>query len=63
MSNVLVDVRFTVDVPKSKVESLMGRPDDDSEDYWQGAAGKAIDWVRDNLPEALELAGEPEVEA
>jgi hypothetical protein len=62
MSNVLVDVRFTVDVPKERVESLMGRPDDDSEAYWQQAADKAAGWVRDNLADALELAGEPQVE-
>lgn len=63
MTNVLVSVRFTVDVPESRVEILMGRADDDSEEYWQDAVEKAAEWVSDNLPDALELAEEPDVDA
>ena len=63
MSNVLVHVSFTVDVSEERITRLMGRPDDDSDGYYENATYKAEEWVRDNLPDALESAGEPDVEA
>lgn len=62
MSNVLVDVRFVVDVPAEKVEKLVGRADDESQDFYEAACIAAGEWVRDNLSDALDLAGEPDVE-
>lgn len=64
MTNVLVTVRFTVDVSEERVEGLVGRPDDSSDDWYSDAYQAAQDWVADNLPVALEsTTGEPEVEA
>lgn len=62
MSNVLVDVRFVVDVPESRVLQLVGRPDDDSQEFYEDACVAAGEWVRDNMMDALDLAGEPDVE-
>jgi hypothetical protein len=63
MSNVLVHVTYVVDVPEEKVAALVGRPDDESQGWWEKASDRACDWVRDNLPDVLESTGEPEVEA
>lgn len=62
MSNVLVDVRFVVDVPESKVLQLVGRPDDSSDGWYEEACVTAGEWVRDNLMDAIDLAKEPDIE-
>lgn len=63
MTNILVHLAFTVDVPEERIAALMGKPDDDSDAYYEAATYKAEEWVRDNLRDALDLTGEPDVEA
>jgi hypothetical protein len=64
MTNVLVQVRFTVDVQEERIASLVGRPDDDSDAYYEQACAKASEWVAENLPVALDMVrDEPDVEA
>lgn len=64
MSNALVDVRFTLDIPEGKLEELVGRPDDGSDRWYEESFDRAEEYVRDNLPEAIErhALGEPDVE-
>jgi hypothetical protein len=61
--NALVSLRFTIDVPEDVIERLMGRPDDDSDGYYESASHKAEEWVSDDLMRAIEhAADEPRVE-
>lgn len=62
MSNALVRVQFTVDVPEGKLEQLVGRPDDESQAWHEEAAEKAEEAVSEDVMAYLEYAGEPEVE-
>ena len=63
VKNVLVDYRVTINVPADRLERNVGRPDDETDDWYQEACDKAEQWAREN-PEALEDAtDEPEVEA
>jgi hypothetical protein len=62
MTNVLVDVWFTVDVPEDRVLKLVGRPDDDSQEWYEAAGIAAGEWVRDNMMDALDLAEPPDIE-
>lgn len=41
MSNVLVGIRGTIDVPERKLEERVGRPDDDSDEWYEEACRKA----------------------
>jgi ATP-dependent protease HslVU (ClpYQ) peptidase subunit len=60
--NALVSVRFTVDVPEPVLERLVGRADDESDEWYRAACEAAEEWVRDDLLRALEHAGEPDVD-
>lgn len=65
MSNTLVTVRWTLDIPEDKLAELVGRPDDDTDEWWQESGEKAAEYVRDNIMDALERYGqayEPDVE-
>lgn len=64
MSNALVQIRWTLDIPETKLVTLMGRPDDDSDDWYQESAGKAEEYVRENIMDAIGNYGhiyEPDV--
>jgi hypothetical protein len=64
MSNALVRVWFTLDIPEGRLEELVGRPDDDSDGWYEEAWTRAEEYVRDNLIEAIgrHALGEPDVE-
>jgi hypothetical protein len=63
MSNALLHMRFTLDIPEEKLEALVGRPDDGSDDWFAESAAKAEEWARDDIRGALDYASdEPEVE-
>jgi hypothetical protein len=63
MSNALVDLRFTLDIPEDKVEKIAGRPDDGSQEWHEHAWQAVEDWVQDNAPDAMEfVSDEPDVE-
>jgi hypothetical protein len=66
MTNHLIHVRFTLDVTEEKLAALMGRPDDGTDGWHEESYGKAIQYVEDNLMDAIDQYGqvyEPEVEA
>jgi hypothetical protein len=56
VTNVLLNVRYTLDIPQSKLIELMdGVLPGPHDDRWAlDAEDKAIVWVEDHLPEALE---------
>jgi hypothetical protein len=64
MSNMLVDVSFTVDIPRDKMAELVGRADDGSNGWWEQGTAKAIEYVRDDPMGAIEQYShdEPEVD-
>ena len=63
MSNALGRIAFPIDLPKEKLVELVGRPADDTDDWFREACELGEEWVKDHIPEALErYAGEPEVE-
>jgi hypothetical protein len=65
MSNALISVRFTVDVPEEKLADIAATPDDGTDSWYEEAAVAAEEWVRDNPMDAIERYGqkhEPTVE-
>lgn len=63
MMNMLIHVRYTLDISRDKIERLVGRPDDRTEAWNRAAVEACEDYVLDNGPDALEhVTGEPDVE-
>lgn len=65
MSNCLVRLRWTLDIPEEKLAQLVGQPDDGSEEWHQQSGDKAKAYVEDNLMDAISEYGhryEPDVE-
>jgi len=62
MSNELVHLNFTLDIPEEVCEKLIGRPDDGSDDYYQEIAEKLQAAVADEPSRFLEYVTDTEVE-
>lgn len=64
MSNIIYSLRYSVDLPEDFLEGLVGRPDDESDEWYEQAGQAGEDYVRDNPLEAIEhfSADEPEVD-
>lgn len=62
MSNMLIGVHFTVDVPEERIEKIIGHPLTDAN--FESATGAVEEAVRDNLRDYIEnhSPSEPDVE-
>lgn len=62
--NVIVQARFSINIPESVVEKLMGRADDSTEEYYEKALDKVEQAVKEDFEGYAEyIMDEPEVEA
>jgi hypothetical protein len=62
--NVIVQARFSINIPESVVEKLMGRADDGTEVYYEAALEKVENAVKEDFEHYAEyIMDEPAVEA
>ena len=63
MSNALARVTYRLDVPEEVLEKLVGRPDDDSEEWYQESLARLEEELKDEpLPFLVYAAAEPDVD-
>ena len=62
--NCIVQARFSINIPESVVEKLMGRADDSSEEYYEKALDKVEQAVKEDFDFYSQyIMDDPEVEA
>jgi hypothetical protein len=55
-----VEITFTAVIPAERLTEMVGE-ELDSEGWRENAGHAAEQWARENLPDAVKLAGEPDV--
>lgn len=57
MSNILVRIEWTLDIPEEDLVAMVGRPDDGGPEWYGEAGEQAAAYVEDDLHGALEKYG------